>query len=118
MERIQLVIHDSPWKFLLPLVPVQISQQTIVAQISALQLQNQMSLTDLQEWLEPQRSYDLQMENSDQHGSVAVVTARLEQVEKSSQNDYLSLNFQPLKGLEDLEEYVNYRRRHELDRFS
>ncbi|MFW7380971.1 MAG: hypothetical protein ACOH5I_19300 [Oligoflexus sp.] len=118
MERIHLVIKDSPWKFIIPLHPVQLSQQTIIAQISAIHLQSQMQLNDLQEWLEPQRHYDLQLENSDPNGPVAVVTARLDQLDRHTHQDLLSLSFTPIRGLDELEEYVNYRRQKEQDLFS
>lgn len=116
MEFIQLVISDPPWKFIIPLQPVQVHQHTIVVRISHGHLKNQMSLDDLQEWLELERSYDLHLESrNDSSGPIAIVQARLEQLDRQGLKDHLELTFHPVRGLEDLEEYVNYRRAKNID---
>lgn len=109
MESIHLIIHDTPWRFLIPIQAIDISRISISASFHAERMQGQISSVDLAEWLRLERQYELQIEGQDDDSPLAMVHVRLLDINHDPASEQVLLKFQPVRGLEELEEYVNFR---------
>lgn len=110
MEDAHLIVHDSPWRWMIPAQIREANLQDITLQLSQDKLPQVFLLEELATWLEVYQQYIIQIDVRQESCPIVVMTCTLDTIEYNKQSESALLHLKPIRAIDDYQEYLDFKK--------